>query len=119
LIWYFSTKFLDNKKVRVLLFIASTLFFLNFILNGSRAIFLSIISSFVFLYFINKKQFYVYFKTPIVSFFVAIILYWIYKALNYDKQNISLVRYSSSGRVEIWSQALEAWTNHPFLGIGG
>lgn len=119
LIWYFSTKYLDNKKVRVLLFIASTLFFLNFILNGSRAIFLSIISSFVFLYFINKKQFYVYFKTPIVSFVIAIILYWIYKALNYDNQNISLVRYSSSGRVEIWSQALEAWTNHPFWGIGG
>lgn len=119
LIWYFSTKYLDNKKVRTLLFIASTLFFLNFILNGSRAIFLSIIVSFIFFYFISKRNFYTYSKIPAVSFLTALILHWVYKALNSDNQNISLVRYSSSGRIEIWSQTLEAWSNHSFWGIGG
>lgn len=119
LIWYFSTKYLGNKKVQTLLFVASTLFFLNFILNGSRAIFLSIIVSFIFFYFISKRNFYTYSKIPAVSFLTALILHWVYKALNSDNQNISLARYSSSGRIEIWSQTLEAWSNHLLWGVGG
>lgn len=119
LIWYFSTKYLDNKKIQTLLFVTSTLFFLNFILNGSRAIFLSIIVSFIFFYFISKRNFYTYSKIPAVSFLTALILHWVYKALNSDNHNISLARYSSSGRIEIWSQTLEAWSNHYFWGIGG
>lgn len=119
LIWYFSTKYLENKKVMILLFIASILFFLNFLLNGSRAIFLSITVSFIFFYFISKRDFYTYSKIPIVSFLTAFVFHWIYKTLNPDNQNISLFRYTSSGRVEIWYQALEAWSNHPFWGIGG
>lgn len=119
LIWYFSAKYLDNKKVKTLLFVASTLFFLNFIFNGSRAIFLSIIVSFIFFYFISKRNFYTYSKIPIVSFLTALILHWVYKSFNSDNQNIPLLRYSSSGRVEIWYQTLEAWSSHPFWGIGG
>lgn len=119
LIWYFSAKYLDNKKIIVLLFIASVLFFLNFILNGSRAIFLSIILTFVLFYLIAKRDFYTYSKIPIVSFLTAFVFHWIYKTLNSDNQSISLLRYNSSGRVEIWYQALEAWSNHPLWGIGG
>lgn len=119
LIWYFSIKYLENKKIVAILFVVSTLFFLNFILNGSRAIFLSVIIAFVFFYCINKKQFYIYSKIPIMSFLTALILHWIYKALNSDNQNITLLRYSSSGRIEIWYQTLEAWSNHLLWGIGG
>lgn len=119
LIWYFSTKYLDNKKIVALLFMASFLFFLNFILNGSRAIFLSIILTFILFYLIAKRDFYTYSKIPIVSFLTSFVFHWIYKTLNSDNQNISLLRYTSSGRVEIWYQALEAWSNHSLWGIGG
>lgn len=119
LLWYFSMKYFHNKKVIALIFLVSALFFLNFLMNGSRAIFLSLIIAFISFYLMNKKEFYLYFKIPFLSFLTACLFYWIYQLLSFDGESVSVLRYSSSGRLDIWYQAILAWSNQPFGGIGG
>lgn len=115
-IYYLHKK---NKVISLSIFFILTLFFLNFFLNGSRSIFISIFSAFFFLYFLNKNDFYKYLKIPFLSFIFNLIILGLYKYFNHDSNDISVFRYDSSGRIFIWKNIMEAWIESPIWGIGG
>ena len=117
--WYFLNIYKKNKTIYMFLLFVLTLFILNFIFNGSRAIFLSIFLSSLVLYLINKNFFFTNIKSVLLTFFCALSIYLVYAFYQYDDQVTPVFRSDFSGRIQIWQKIVVAWYENSLFGIGG
>lgn len=115
---------LSNNSLRKLLmtctvYIISIIYLLSFLFHGARACLLGISIGLILGLLIASKSERHFFKLPLISIFIAIIIFNIYN--NFLSTNIgsSIARTDSSGRIELWQKSLQIWFNNPLLGIGG
>lgn len=113
--WQYDT---SNKKLKILMYLPTTLYVLSFLLDGARANLLAIIVALISIMFLYKEKFRLV-LAPVITLIVAIFIYICISFNGVSQVGSSLDRYSSSGRVELWEKALVIWLDNPVLGVGG
>lgn len=113
--WQYNT---SNKKLRILIYIPTTLYVLSFLLDGARANLLAILIALISIVFLYKDKFRLV-VAPFITLIVAIFIYIFISFNGITKVGSSLNRYSSSGRIDLWEKALAVWLDNPVLGVGG
>lgn len=107
---------LVSKKIKLSLFLL--VFFVNFsalLYTLSRGAIISFaLSVFIVLFFYNKRKVFVY----LVGFFVSLIVLMPVYIEPVKSLVESRIEQGLHGRQEIWSNALQTFSNHPLMGVG-
>lgn len=100
--------------------IVSSLYLLTFLVDGSRAVLLAIFMS-LSLFAITNKGLYKTLMIPFVSIFLSILLLFLMRILSIysTTESSSVLRTTSSYRLEMWQLCFKQWLYTPFFGIGG
>lgn len=114
----------DNSSFRKLLmtctvYIVSIIYLLSFLFHGARACLLGISIGLILGILLSSKSERHFFKLPLISISIAIIIFNIYNIFLSTNIGSSIARTDSSGRIELWQKSLQIWFDNPLLGIGG
>ena len=103
-----------GKRFTLFAIIATTLMLWGSIQNGARAFFISLAIG-ISITMVLQKQW--RWSTPLLSSLVIASAVFAASILFLQQTPLkSLARSGSSGRIQIWSQALHSWMQHPLLG---
>lgn len=105
------------KNKRWLVFALTALYALTIWADGARAILLSIGTALALTYMFRERNL-KKLLIPLTGFGVAFLLYSIW-IIVFSFPTHKLARYTSSGRIELWQTAWQAWLAHPITGVGG
>lgn len=114
--------FLEDKSRAVRFFIVPlsvSIVFLSIFFTGARASFLAYMLGVGFLVFCCRDVFWIY----VLSFLFSLFFYCIYLYVFFVDASVlgggSVFREGSSGRLELWGLAFQAWLGSPVFGLGG
>lgn len=114
---YEKNKYIKNLYPLICFFIALGLF-----IDGARSALISLLLPLVLLFFLDRNYKKVILKT-FLYFFVAFITYqgvfYYYNLIHEQEKSLSIARFSSSRRSDIWLYMFEQWKQNPFWGVGG
>lgn len=102
--------------------IFSFLLFLGLFFDGARAALLSIIAPLIFLFIIgpqHRKSIMICAVGILIAYVIFNLTQFFYSQLYPEKKILNIVRYSSSGRSEMWEFVAQQWLYQPFTGLGG
>ena len=102
-----------------LTYTTSIIYLLSFLFHGARACLLAISIGLIISMFLAKTVKWHLLKIPLISSLIAILLFNIYHLISPINIGSTIVRTSSSGRIELWQKAIQIWLENPILGIGG
>lgn len=123
-IFYFTLYiFSENHKLKNNIFLLCIfLIALSIFFDGARAALLSCIIPLIFTFILSKESRLLIFRT-FLCFIVAFIVYYLtiylFNNLNEKQVELSIVRGSSSSRLDIWIFAFTEWLKSPIWGVGG
>ncbi len=112
-VWFY----LSNQRYRYLYILFLFLAFLAILLDGGRS---STIAYTLFITIIIIAYHHVrwqLFWTYIASWFAYLSLAYIARLVS-GSNEILIARESSSGRIDLWVNALQCWSEHPIIGCG-
>ncbi|MBU3847936.1 MAG: O-antigen ligase family protein [Candidatus Acinetobacter avistercoris] len=114
---YEKNVYIKKAYTIICFFIALALF-----VDGARSALLSLFIPLIILYFSGNNYKKIVIKS-FVGFLVAFILYqcvfYYYSLIYHQETALSIARYTSSYRSDIWLYMFELWKQNPFWGVGG
>lgn len=114
---YKKNKYIKNLYPVICFFIALALF-----VDGARSALISLLIPLILLFLLDQNYKKIILKT-FLYFFIAFItyqgFYYYYNLIHEQEKSLSIARYTSSYRSEIWLYMFELWTLNPFRGVGG
>lgn len=125
-LWAYQQYCKNSSWVLVsMLTMVNALAVLTILLDGARAVSLSIIVAFIVIFFAYPKQRSTL-KAPVISVAIALLLFLVIKFLlsidivvkDISEYSEPLLRATSSYRLEVWWDSFLIWLSQPILGIG-
>lgn len=110
-VWFYLT---EKKYINIyLLFLF--LAFLSMLMDGGRSVALSYSIFIITICIFNSKARWSLFTVYIMTWLTYLLISYFTSLTYFD---VKLVRESSSGRYELWSNAYKHWLEHPIIGSG-
>lgn len=111
-----------NKYIKKLYPVICFLIALALFVDGARSALISLLIPLIFLLFLDQNYKKIILKTFLYIFIAFITyqgFYYYYNLIHEQEKSLSIARYTSSHRSEIWLYMFELWTQNPFRGVGG
>lgn len=108
-----------DPKIRALLFVLISCWWMLTLASGSRGTIISVISPLLFIGILWKKEIFNFVKITFSSVITGSALYYIlFKVIPKAESGITVLRSSDTNRFTLWGKALNHWLDNPLLGIG-